>query len=102
MPQLRQWLKVPEGKLNEWFDIKRFAIEPALKQINDNSEAAGFTVTMEEIKQGRAVDRVRFTVTKSKVRLSDEKILQLAPETPALFDLPTALPPADTSAYLGL
>jgi hypothetical protein len=102
LPQLRQWLKVPEGKLDKWFDIKRRAIEPALKQINDNSEAAGFTVTMEEIKQGRAVDRVRFIVTKSKARLSDEKILQLEPEKRALFDLPTALPPAlrlPTSAY---
>ncbi len=91
LPQLRQWLKVPEGKLNRWVDIKRFAIEPALKQINENQEAAGFTVTMEEIKQGRAVDRVRFIVTKSKVRLSDEKILQTALEIPAIFDLPTAL-----------
>jgi hypothetical protein len=95
-------LKVPEGKLNRWVDIKRFAIEPALKQINENQEAAGFTVTMEEIKQSRAVDRVRFIVTKSQVRLSDEKILQLEPEKRALFDLPTALPPAirlPTSAY---
>lgn len=102
LPQLRQWLKVPEEKLDKWFDLKRFAIEPALKQINDNSEAAGFTVTMEEIKKGRAVDRVRFTVTKSKVRLSDEKILQPAPENSALFDPPTALPSAirlPTSAY---
>jgi Initiator Replication protein len=102
MPQLRQWLKVPEGKLNRWVDIKRRAIEPALKQINENQEAAGFTVTMEEIKQGRAVDRVRFIVTKSKMRLSDEKILQLAPEKRTLFDPPTALPSEirlPTSAY---
>lgn len=102
MQQLRQWLKVPEGKLNRWVDIKRRAIEPALKQINDNTETAGFTVAMEEIKQGRAVDRVRFTVTKSQVRVSDEKILQLEPEKPAIFEPPTALPPAyklPTSAY---
>ena len=99
LPQLRQWLKVPEEKLDKWFDLKRFAIAPALKQINDNSEAAGFTVTMEEIKKSRAVDRVRFIVTKSKARLSDEKTLQpepektavttpSAPSTPA-FKLPT-------------
>jgi hypothetical protein len=24
--QLRQWLKVPEGKLNRWFDLKRFIL----------------------------------------------------------------------------
>lgn len=73
LPQLRQWLKVPDGKLNEWFDLKRRAIDPAIKQINDNPEAAGFTVTMEEIKESRAVDRVRFIVTKSENRLLEEK-----------------------------
>ena len=101
LPQLRQWLKVPEEKLEKWFDLKRFAIAPALKQINDNSEAAGFTVTMEEIKKGRAVDRVRFIVKKSKARLSDEKILHTEPEKPASFEPPTS-PPAlllPTSAY---
>jgi len=102
MPQLRQWLRVPEGKLNDWFDLKRRTIAPALKQINDNSEAAGFTVTMEEIKEGRAVDRVRFIITKSQARLSDEKILQLEQKKPAFFDPPTALTPdirLPTSAY---
>jgi plasmid replication initiation protein len=74
--QLRQWLKVPEGKLNEWFDLKRFAISPALKQINDNPEAAGFSVVMDEFKEGRAVDRVRFTLTKTAGRLADEKALK--------------------------
>lgn len=90
LPQLRQWLKVPEGKLNDWYDLKRRTIEPALKQINENSETAGFSVTMEEIKEGRAVNRVRFIVTKSKVRLSDEKSLQSKPETPVFFEQPTS------------
>jgi len=92
LPQLRQWLKVPEGKLIEWFDLKRRAIEPALKQINNNPEAAGFTVTMEEIKEGRAVERVRFIVAKSAARLTEEKSYQ--PPTPkpaasAAYQLPT-------------
>jgi hypothetical protein len=76
LDQLRQWLKVPEGKLNRWVDIKRRAVEPALKQINDSPEAAGFTVSMEEIKEGRAVDRVRFILTKTAGRLTDEKALK--------------------------
>jgi plasmid replication initiation protein len=78
LDQLRKWLKVPEGKLNRWIDIKRRAIEPALKQINDNPEAAGFTVVMEEFKESRAVDRVRFTLTKTDRRLADEKALKQA------------------------
>ena len=94
MPQLRQWLKVPEGKLNDWYDLKRRTIEPALKQINENQEAAGFSATMEEIKEGRAVDRVRFTVTKSQARLSDEKIIQFEPEPTAYFEPP--IPSATT------
>jgi hypothetical protein len=82
LPQLRQWLKVPEGKMKEWFDIKRFILEPAIKQINENPEAAGFSVTVKEIKEGRSVVKVRFNVTKSKTRISDEKTLQPVPETP--------------------
>jgi hypothetical protein len=89
LPQLRQWLKVPEGKLNDWYDLKRRTLEPALKQINENQEAAGFSVAMEEIKEGRAVDRVRFTVTKSKARLCNEKIIRHEPATHAHIEPPT-------------
>jgi len=84
LAQLRQWLKVPEGKLNEWFDLKRFAISPALKQINDNPEAAGFTVAMEEIKEGRAVNRVRFIVAKSEARITEESNYHKEPEKPEI------------------
>jgi hypothetical protein len=74
--QLREWLKVPDGKLEKWYDIKRFILEPALKQINDNPDAAGFSVVMDAIKDSRAVDRVRFVLTKSDSRLIDEKRVQ--------------------------
>ncbi len=97
--QLRQWLKVPEGKLDKWFDVKRRILEPALKQINDNPEAAGFSVTMEEIKESRAVDRVRFTLTKTAGRLADEKALKpQALEQPKAADNSGALR-LPTSAY---
>ena len=92
--QLRQWLKVPEGKLEKWFDIKRFTLEPALKQINENSNAAGFSVNMEEIKEGRAVDRVRFTLTKTAGRIANEKGLK-----PKAIEQPKA---ADNSGALRL
>ncbi len=76
LSQLRKWLKVPEGKLNRWVDIKRFILEPAIKQINDNPSAAGFSVVMDIFKESRAVDRVRFTLTKTAGRLADEKTLK--------------------------
>jgi hypothetical protein len=85
--QLRQWLKVPEGKLERWVDIKRRILEPALKQINDNPEAAGFTVSTDIFKEGRAVDRVRFTITKTAGRLADEKALKpKTTEPPKILD----------------
>lgn len=71
--QLREWLKVPDGKLLRYIDFKRRVIDPALKQINDNSEGAGFSVLVEPIKDGRAVEKLRFNVLKCEDRLKDEK-----------------------------
>lgn len=101
LARLRQWLKVPDGKLERWVDVKRRAIDPALKQINDNPQAAGFSVGMEEIKDGRAVARVRFVVTKTAARLADEDDLQTEVKTLDLLE-PVAgytAPALPTSAY---
>lgn len=81
LAQLRQWLKIPEGKFEKWYDIKRFILEPALKQINDNQEAAGFSIVMEEFKEGRAVNRAQFTLTKTDGRLVEEKALKQSKKT---------------------
>jgi hypothetical protein len=98
--QLRRWLKVPDGKLRRWIDIKRFTLEPALKQINDNSIAAGFSVKMEEVKNGRAVARVRFIITKSVERLNSEDAFQSKEITrPPLKLLSPSHIPLPTSAY---
>jgi hypothetical protein len=102
LSQLRQWLNVPEGKLNRWIDIKRRILEPALKQINENPEAAGFLVVMNEFKECRAVNRVRFTLTKTAGRLADEKALKpKAIEQPKVADSSSALklPSLPNSAY---
>jgi len=97
--QLRQWLKIPEGKLNRWVDIKRFILEPSLKQINENPDAAGFSVVMDIFKESRAVDRVRFTLTKTAGRLADEKVLKpQAVEQPKAADNSSTLQ-LPTSAY---
>jgi hypothetical protein len=102
LSQLRKWLKVPEGKLEKWYDIKRRILEPAIKQINDNPEVAGFSVVIDEFKEGRAVDRVRFTLTKTAGRLEEEKALK-----PKALDKPNTaensgalkFPLLPTSAY---
>lgn len=69
---LRRWLKVEEGKFEYFTDIRRFILEPALKQINDNPEGAGFSVEMLPIKSGRAFDRIRFTLAKTSFRAAAE------------------------------
>lgn len=65
---LRQWLKVPDGKMVRWQDFRRYALEPAVKQINDNADGAGFNVAMEPIKEGRSIARVEFVVEKTEHR----------------------------------
>lgn len=82
LDRLREWLQVPDGKLDSWYDLKRRAIEPALKQINENPQAAGFTVAMQEMKDSRAVARLRFIVTKTAQRLEQEDSHE--PELPLL------------------
>jgi hypothetical protein len=73
---LRQWLKVPEGKLKSWDHFNSRALYPAIGQINSNPLGAGFTVEMKPVKKRRAVDRVRFHVKKVDQRLAIEKAMQ--------------------------
>jgi hypothetical protein len=73
---LRQWLKVPDGKLNTWDNFNRRALSPAIDQINANPLGAGFTVDAQPVKKGKAVDRIRFTIHKIDERLALEEILQ--------------------------
>jgi hypothetical protein len=94
LSQLREWLKIPDGKLGRWVDVKRRAVEPALQQINDNPVAAGFSVNMEEIKDGRAVARVRFIVTKTAERLDNEEELKPKEYIPPPEPLPRLIPPS--------
>lgn len=76
MATLRRWLKVEDGKFEYFTDIRRFILEPALKQINDNPEGAGFSVDMQAIKVGRAFQRIRFALTKTSFRLEAEDKLK--------------------------
>lgn len=88
LSKLRQWLKVPEGKLPRYVDFKRFVIEPAIEQINESPEGAGFTVAVSMIKKGRTVDRIRFTMTKTAARITDEKRLGKAEQCQAPDEIP--------------
>ena len=99
LSQLRKWLKVPEGKLKRYVDLKRFVLEPALKQINDNPIGAGFTAKMQEIKEGRAVKRMRFSMEKTALRIEEEKQLGKAIKVDA-FSKPISSPVPIEHAHL--
>jgi hypothetical protein len=73
---LRQWLKVPEGKLKSWDHFNSRALLPAIEQINTNPLGAGFTVKMEPVKKSRTVDRVYFHVHKVDERRAIEKAMR--------------------------
>jgi hypothetical protein len=73
--ELRGWLKVPEGKLKTWQALERYALLPALKEINSNPELSGIFVTNELVRSGKGgkVQRVKFTVKKTSQRVVFEK-----------------------------
>ena len=55
---LRDRLGVPVGKLDEWSFLRRFALEPAIEEVN---HLAGFTVSYQPIKRGRAVVAIKLS-----------------------------------------
>jgi hypothetical protein len=54
--ELRRLLNVPDGKLTNWSDLRRFALDRAKAEIN---QLAGFSFGYEAIKVGRKVGKVR-------------------------------------------
>ena len=99
--ELRHWLKVPEGKLKRWQDLRRYVLEPALDQINKNPVGAGFQVRMQLEKEGRAIKWVVFEVLKTKERIAIDTKLQDKEKQLGLFDVrlrPNTLETAKTFA----
>jgi hypothetical protein len=84
--ELRQWLKVPEGKLTRWQDFRRYVLEPAIRQINDNPVGAGFRVKMKPLKHGRGIQWVLFEILKTKERLVLDAKLKDREKQLDLFD----------------
>jgi Initiator Replication protein len=85
--ELRQWLKVPEGKLMRWQDLRRKVLEKAVEQINKNVAGAGFSVKMSFQKQKQAVKWVIFEVLKTEERKSLDARLRDKEKQLDLFDL---------------
>jgi hypothetical protein len=58
LDELRERLGVPKGKLTSWSDLRRFALELGIAEVN---QLSGFEVTYEPIKRGRSVTGVRLS-----------------------------------------
>lgn len=67
--RFRQWLSIPDGKMERWPDLRRKAIEPGVHEIN---EISPFKIAVRPIKRGRAITHVEVTWEK-KVPLSPEE-----------------------------
>ena len=60
---LRMWLGVEIGKLRTWSNLRKFAIEPAVKEVNALSP---FEVAIEPVRRGRKVVEVHLSWAKKE------------------------------------
>lgn len=74
--ELRTWLKVPDGSYKTWKDLRKWVIDPAIKQINDDPIGAGFSVDYTPIRKGRSYHEIVFQLTKTDKRRVTEKIIR--------------------------
>ena len=75
--ELRQWLKVPEGKLPLWGNLFARAIKPAIDEINSDPDGCGFHIDYEVIRAGRnKVTGMKFRVEKTTARIEFENALR--------------------------
>lgn len=63
LADLRQWLGVETGKLETWSDLRRFAVNPALDEVNGLSP---YAVEIEPVRQGRKVVAVEVSWAKKQ------------------------------------
>lgn len=76
--ELRTWLKVPEGSYSNWKDFRKWVLDPAVKQINDDPLGAGFAIDYEPIRKGRFYHEIIFHLTKTPKRIQSDKLIKLA------------------------
>ena len=76
--ELRRWLKVPDGKYEDWRDFRKRVIKHGVDQINADPVAAGFSVEYEAVRHGRKVGEVIFRLNKSTARIGQENRIKRA------------------------
>lgn len=77
LDELRQWLKVPEGKLTQWHHLRQRALDPAVDELNSRAENSGFCVSYEVNTGARnRVESLTFRTEKTTEQLLEDKIIQ--------------------------
>lgn len=71
--ELRTWLKVKESSYKNWKDFRKWVLDPAIKQINDDPMGAGFKVDYEPVRKGRFYSEIIFKLEKTEGRKKIEK-----------------------------
>lgn len=76
LDQLRQWLKVPEGKLTKWHHLRQRALDPAVEELNIRSDNSGFMVEYEVNRGPRnRVDSLTFRTSKTREMILEEQVI---------------------------
>ena len=76
LAELQNWLKVPENAYPDWRELKKRVIKPAVDEINERSEEAGFVVAYEGVREGKSFTKIRFTLIKTAERDDRDLMLQ--------------------------
>jgi hypothetical protein len=73
--ELKSWLKVPETSYPDWRELKKRVVAPAVDEINERADDAGFAVAYEGVREGKAFTKIKFTVTKTEDRAAHDATL---------------------------
>lgn len=68
LDDFRKWMHLKEGMYEDYKDLKKRVIRPAVEEINRDPMASGFTVSFEPIRKGQGYAAIRFTMAKSEER----------------------------------
>jgi hypothetical protein len=93
---LQDALKVPENAYPDWRELKKRVIGPAVDEINRYCEEAGFIVSYQGVREGKAYSKIKFTVTKTAARDDRDTMLQGKSRRARTFD---ATPVEEGRAY---
>jgi hypothetical protein len=97
LDELQRWLKVPKNAYPDWRELKKRVIVPAVEEINDNCDEAGFIVTYEGIREGKSFKKIKFTVVKTAARDDRDALLQNKADRSRQFTAPA--PAANDTPY---